>query len=58
MVCQLVNRDQQISNEDLNFVLLIFVSFNINIKELFMESIYVNLLQKKCDFKAKYEPWI
>jgi hypothetical protein len=50
MVCQLVNRNQQISNEDLNFVPLIFVSFNINIKELFVELIYVNLLQKKCDF--------
>jgi len=50
MVCQLDNRYQQISNEDLKKNLLIFVLFNINFKELFMESIYVNLLQKKCDF--------
>jgi hypothetical protein len=50
MICQQVNRDQQISNEDLDFVFLIFVSFDINIKELFMESVYLNLLQKKCGF--------
>jgi len=48
MVCQLVNRNQQISNEDFKFSVIYI--YNINIKELFMESIYVNLLQKKCDF--------